>query len=216
MNRQTDRQINHKVLRVVVGCIALLLAPTVYFLSGSDKPLTSISISYWTDSRDIFVGSLVAVGFFLSAYNGGGNGRDCEYFLSKAACVFAICVAFFPTEGFSQEDIPVRWVRAITEILNTRPQYVHYFSAILFFACLIAMMWFFSKRAMAKGKAGRAYFYRTVSVLMATGIIVLGIYGRMTHSSNTTLLIEIWGLSLFGIGWLVAGSYKTDPLLDKQ
>lgn len=209
-----DRQINHKVLRVIVGCIALLLAPTVYLLSGNENTLTSISISYWTDSRDIFVGSLIVVGFFLSAYNGGGNGRDWEYILSKAACVFAVCVAFFPTEGFGQQDIPAKWILTITETLGTRPQYVHYTSAILLFACLIALMWFFSKKAMKKGKAGRAYFYRSVSVLMASGIIGLAIYGRITHSSNTTLLIEIWGLTLFGIGWLTAGSYKTDPFLE--
>lgn len=210
-----NRQINHKVLRVIVGCIALSLAPTVYLLSGSEYPLTSISISYWTDSRDIFVGSLIAVGFFLSAYNGGGNGRDWEYFLSKAACMFAVCVAFFPTEGFNAKDIPARWILAITETLNTRPEYVHYAAAILLFACLIAMMWFFSKRAMKKGKPGRACFYRSISVLMASGIIALEVYGRITHSGITVLVIEIWGLTLFGIGWLVAGSYKTDPRLEK-
>lgn len=62
-----DRQINHKTMRVIVGAIAVLLAPTVYLLAGSEEALSSISISYWTDAHDIFVGSLVVVGFFLSA-----------------------------------------------------------------------------------------------------------------------------------------------------
>lgn len=210
-----NRQINHKVMRVIVGCIAILISPTVYLLSGRGNELTSISISYWTDSRDIFVGSLIAVGFFLSAYNGTGNKRDWEYFLSKAACFFAICVALFPTKGFSSSDIPAKWVSAITEKMNTQSTYIHYGSAILLFACLIAMMWFFSIRAMGKGKPRRAYFYRTDSVFMAVGIIGLFVYGQITNLSKMILFIEIWGLTLFGIGWLVAGSYKTEKLLDK-
>lgn len=72
------REINYKTMRVVVGIIAILLAPLVHFFSGSQEELTSISISYWTDARDIFVGSLVAVGFFLFAYNGQGGKADGE------------------------------------------------------------------------------------------------------------------------------------------
>lgn len=210
-----NRQINYKVMRVIVGCIAILLAPTVYWLSGSENEFTSISISYWTDSRDIFVGALIAVGFFLSAYNGAGGEKDWEYFLSKAACIFAVCVALFPTKGFSNLDVPAKWVLAITETTKIPSIYIHNGSAILLFACLITMMWFFSNRAMRKGKSGRAYFYRTVSVLMSVGIVGLFVYGRITNSNYMVLLIEIWGLTLFGFGWLVAGSYKTETRLEK-
>ena len=62
------RQINHKTMRAMVGVIALFLAPAVWLLSDVDQPLTSISISYWTNAGDIFVGALIAVGFFLFAY----------------------------------------------------------------------------------------------------------------------------------------------------
>jgi len=199
------RQINHKMMRVIVGVTALLLSPAVWLLSGDIKELTSISISYWTDSRDIFVGSLIAVGFFLSAYNGANEEkRDREYYLSKMACVFAICVALFPTKGFSELDIPAKWVRAIAETIGLEPQFIHIVSAGLLFACLIALMWFFSIRAMKKGKPHRAYFYRTVSILMGGGIIGLSLI------SDTVFWVEVWGLTLFGLGWLVAGSYKSE------
>ena len=33
----SKRQINHKVMRVIVGVIALLLSPVVWLLSGSEK-----------------------------------------------------------------------------------------------------------------------------------------------------------------------------------
>ena len=54
-----ERQINYKTMRIMVGLIAILLAPTVYWLANSSQPLTSISISYWTDAGDVFVGSLL-------------------------------------------------------------------------------------------------------------------------------------------------------------
>jgi hypothetical protein len=206
----SKRQINHKVMRVVVGVIALLLSPVVWFLSDSESELTSISISYWTDSRDIFVGSLVVVGFFLSAYNGVGNGRDWEYRLSKLACVFAICIAIFPTEGFSDVNTPAKWVRAISELVGLAPESIHSGAAVLLFACLIALMWFFSVRAMNKGKSHRAFFYRAISVLMAVGIIGLLLIGSLLKLNDTIFWVEIWGLTLFGLGWLAAGSYKTE------
>jgi len=204
------RQINYKVMRVIVGVIALLLSPVVWFLSGSEKSLTSVSISYWTDSRDIFVGSLIAVGFFLSAYNGAGNGRDWEYLLSKVACAFAICVAIFPTKGFSPEDIPANWVQALAGSIGLAPGVIHYGAAVLLFACLIALMWFFSVHAMKKGKTGRSYFYRGVSILMVVGIAGLFLMGKVLGREDTIFWVEVWGLTLFGLGWLVAGSYRSD------
>ena len=207
-----NRQINHKTMRAVIGAIACLLAPTVYFLSDTKEELTSISISYWTNSGDIFVGSLIAVGFFLFAYNGTGNGRDWEFYLSKASCIFAVCVALFPTKGFNDKDhIPPTWTTSISSAIGLEPGKIHYGAAILLFSCLIAMMWFFSNRAMKKKKPGRALTYRIISVLMIVGIIVLFLIGKFFQLNNTVLLVEIWGLTLFGIGWFVAGSYKTEP-----
>lgn len=199
-------------MRAVVGAIAFLLAPVTYILADAEKPLTSISISYWSNSGDLFVGSLIAVGFFLLAYNGTGDGRDWEFYLSKAACVFATCVALFPTTGFDvKQDIPPTWTTAITKKFGLEPVNIHFGSAILLFACLIAMMWFFSNRAKKKGKPGRALAYRIISISMLVGIVALFAYGKANDLDNTVLLVEVWGLTLFGSGWLLAGLYKTDP-----
>jgi hypothetical protein len=209
-NLSSRRQINHKVMRVIIGAIALLLSPIVWLLSGSENELTSISISYWTDSHDIFVGSLIVVGFFLSAYNGAGEKRDWEYYISKVAWVFAICVAIFPTVGFSDVDVPAEWVQAVSGLIGLAPETIHSGAAALLFICLIALMWFFSDRAMKKGKPKRAIFYRTVSVLMGSGIVGLLVIGNVLKLNDTIFWVEVWGLTLFGIGWLVAGSYRTD------
>lgn len=205
------RQIDYKTMRIVVGLIALLLAPTVCWLADVDKPLTSISISYWTNSHDLFVGALIAVGFFLSAYNGTGYRRDWEFYLSKVSFVCATCVALFPTEGFDPcTNIPPSWTVRVADAVGLKPQFIHYGSAILLFSCLIALMWFFAGRAEKKGKRGRARTYRAISLLMVGGIVVLFALGKRYDLEKVTLYIETWALTLFGIGWLLAGCYRTN------
>lgn len=203
-----SRQINHKTMRVVVGIIALVLSPLTYFLSGVH--LTSISGSYWTDAQDIFVGSLVAVGFFLSAYNGAESKRDLEFYLSKFACLFALCVAFFPTEDKIGNGMPAVWIESISGALGLKTMYIHYGAAVALFVSLVIMMWFFSVRAKMKGKQFRAYLYRGISIAMAVGIIGFIIAGQCCGLKSYIFWLEFWGLSLFGLGWLIAGSYKTE------
>lgn len=206
-----DRQINHKTMRLIIGLIAVLLAPMVMLLANAEQPLTSISISYWTDAQDIFVGSLVAVGFFLSAYNGRSETIDWEFCLSKAACVFAIVVALFPTDGFSNKDIPPAWISTVSKIFRLEPTQIHYSAAVLLFVCLIAMIWFFPNRAACKGKPIRALIYRVIACSMVIGIVGIFILGELIFDwDNTVLLIEFFGLTLFGAGWFLAGTYKTE------
>lgn len=203
------RIINHKTMRRVIGVIAIGMPITVLLLSDYQK-LTSISISYWTDSRDIFVGSLIAVGFFLFAYNGTGNRRDSEYWLSKAACIFAICVAFFPTEGFSDEDKPAKWILDFTESIGQTPDIIHNGSAILLFLCLFFLMLFFSCRAKDKGKLNRSKFYLVVSLCMLFGMPSVYFIGNAYEWYDTIFWVELVGLLLFGIGWFAAGFYHTE------
>ena len=208
-DQDSRRVINHKRMRVVVGIIAVLLSPVVWVLAGESPELTSVSISYWTDSRDVFVGSLIAVGFFLSAYNGAGDGKDWEYYLSRAGWILATCVAIFPTAGFDELDVPAAWVMAVSQLLCLTPEKIHYTAAILLFACLFALIWFFSNRAKQKGKPGRAAFYRATGIAMILGIAVLMLAGWVFWA-------EAWGLTLFGIGWFVAGTYKHEDPASQQ
>lgn len=208
-----NRQINHKMMRVIVGCIAILLAPTVYWLANSDNPMTSISIAYWTDSRDIFVGSAIAIGFFLSAYNGTGEKKDWEYYLSKMAGLFAVCIAFFPTKNTLNEAVAVKWIQNTVTYMGSTTETIHNISAICLFTCLIILMWFFSSRAISKGKPHRAYIYRAISILMGLGIISIFFLGKMVFKLDSTVFwVEVWGLTLFGTGWLIAGSYTTETI----
>ena len=205
------RVINHRRMRRIVGYIAFLLPPVVVWLSGYDG-LSSISISYWTDSQDIFVGSLFAVGFFLAAYNGIGKCGRLEKYLSRFACVFAVLVALFPTSNFEGEpDLPPGWVRFVSDHFGLEPQAIHFVSAVLLFVCLCFMLLVFSFRASRKGKAHRSFVYLALSLGMAIGLPVMYLileYGLQRY--DAVFFVEWAGLWLFGFGWFLAGAYKVE------
>lgn len=207
-----ERVINHRRMRQLVGYIAFLLPPVVVLLSGK-KGLDSISISYWTDSQDIFVGALFAVGFFLAAYNGRGKCGRLEKGLSRAACLFAILVALFPTTGFDPKDVPHAWVSFLARIVGQEPPVIHYFSAVLLFVCLFLMLVVFSFRASRKGKPLRSLMYLFFSLGMLLGLPTLYIILEcIFHRSDTIFWVEWAGLWLFGFGWFLAGTYKVEHI----
>ena len=89
--------IDYLTLRTVVGCIGLLLP--VGLLAGnslvtSDLP-DSMSAYYYTDTRNLFVGALCALGVFLISYAGFD---DWDRWLTNVAGGGAILVAFLPTK----------------------------------------------------------------------------------------------------------------------
>ena len=203
------RIINHKVLRKGTGIIALLLPFVAVWLSG-EKELTSVSVSYWTDSGDIFVGSLIAVAFFLAAYNGTSNCRkDTEYYLSKCAGFFALVVALIPTNCNLNDcaEVP-EWVSKIT---FDKAPFIHNFAAIFLFILLFLLISFFARRAKYKEKLPRSRFYSAISLGMLIGMPLVYVIGHYVNWYNPIYGVEFLGLVLFGMGWLTAGSYKSEP-----
>lgn len=204
-DQTNTRIVNHKFLRQGTGIIALLMPFAVQWLSGPESSVSSISASYWTDSGDIFVGSLVAVAFFLAAYNGTGLcHKDGEYWLSKAAGLFALFVALVPTGKTNCN--PPQWVYKMTFGHTTL---VHYISAISLFICLFLLINFFARRAKYKGKPLRAKIYSAIGLGMLIGMPAVFFIGPLFGLKNEIYWVEVLGLVLFGAGWLVAGSYKT-------
>ncbi len=209
---QPRRVINHKTLRKGTGLVALLMPWLVVFLSGlPEAELPSVSASYWTDSRDIFVGCLMAVAFFMMAYNGTGScRRDLEFWLSKVAGVSAVFVALFPSGcTLNQCGNTAEWVMYLSSGCHA---YIHLAAAILLFVCLILLIAFFSLRAKNKGKLFRSRIYFTISLSMLVGMPAVFAIGHYTDWYQPTFWVEWMGLTLFGVGWIIAGWYKSEPV----
>ena len=89
----SNKVFDYRALRLLMGVIAIALPVVVSFRSSI--PLSSISASYYTESRDFFVGLLFFVAAFLFAYKGNAS---TEGRASNIACLAAIMVAIFPTD----------------------------------------------------------------------------------------------------------------------
>jgi hypothetical protein len=103
--------ISYLSLRQAIGFIGLLL-PFVLVLgkvlfSGAGLE-TSISLYYYTNMGDVFVGSLCAIGTFLMSYR-GFDLKD--QIAGKLGGLFAITVALFPT---SPKGVPSETWTSIT------------------------------------------------------------------------------------------------------
>lgn len=187
-------EIDHHVLKLIVGLVALSLANLTAWLSHST--LGSISAAYYEDgwSRDLFIGFLFAISSFLFAYNGEGVA---EMILSKIAALAALVVVLFPCRCGESPDMST---------------YVHFTAAAIMFVVLAGFCVMFYKRAQAKDNRQarwRSYIYAACAVTIVLVIAVLGIdnfTGQHLGSKlpRLTFYGEEAGLVAFGISWLVA------------
>ncbi len=202
------RQIDFRSMRMVIGLLAFFVSPVVWFLA--ERTLDSISISYWTAAGDVFVGTLVAIAFFMFAYEGSSGRRDLEYWLSKISSFFALLIAFFPTSGFDDGGpyVPAWWASKVAGFLHVEVPTIHFTSAIIFFGCLTTVIFFFAGRAKEKGHPQRAIVYRTIGILIVAGIAAGTLAITVLDFEGALFYTEWWALAWFGTGWFLAGSYR--------
>ncbi len=190
----SDREIDHRTLKLIVGVVALSLAGLTSVFART--AITSISASYYEGgwSQSIFIGFLFSIAAFLLAYN--GLSRD-EMILSKVASVAGLGVALFPCRCDSH-----------TEMIP----YVHGASASVMFLILTYFCYGFFRGARSKGypqAQARATIYALCGIAILLSILALA----FDHFSGGTLSAtmprltfygEATGLIAFGISWLTA------------
>ncbi len=190
----TDREIDHRTLKLIVGIVALSLAGLTSWFART--AITSISAAYYEVgwSQSIFIGFLFAIAAFLLAYN--GLSRD-EMILSKVASAAGLGVALYPCRCDNH-----------TEMVP----YVHGVSASVMFLVLTYFCYGFFRRARSKGypqAQARATIYALCGIAILLSILALA----FDHFSGRTLSARIprltfygeaTGLIAFGISWLIA------------
>jgi hypothetical protein len=198
----TPLVISYLGLRKAVGFIGLLL-PIVLalgkiLLEGSGLQC-SISAYYHTDMRNVFVGSLCAIGVFIGSYR-GYDIRD--EIAGRIASVFAIGVALFPTNRCDAAASPIsklHWT----------------FAAILFLTLAYFCLALFTKtapdRPPTRQKLQRNALYRACGYAIVASILIIGI-DKFVPSVNTWLApispvfwLESIAVIAFGLAWLTKG-----------
>ncbi|MBD3319606.1 MAG: DUF998 domain-containing protein [Chitinivibrionales bacterium] len=193
-------------LRRAIGILGIALpfiislGALIIFRTGIQR---SISSYYHTGMRDVFVGILCVIGFFLLSYKGWDLRDDIA---GDLACAFAVGLAFFPTapDGALARDV----------IFIGR---VHLFFATLFFAALIYFsLVLFTKTDPAKPPAQKKLIrnnvYRICGFTMIFCIVLIAAYYALPDSLQYRIKpihpifwLESCAIIAFGISWFVKG-----------
>jgi len=178
-----------------MGLIALTLPEIVVALAGNS--LSSISASYYSNARDMFVGQLFVVGAFLFAYNGHSDG---ESYASKVASLAALCVAYFPT---ACDGCPVG-----------ASSIVHYLAAALLFS-ILAYFCFVPFQKGIKNKTGKEKVRRKwiyficgsvmIVCMVAVAVSNLFVAPEIVMKWRITFWGEAIALTAFGMAWIASG-----------
>lgn len=212
--------ISYKQLRFAVGAIGIALPFVLAIGTGLFRLIlpdsagfaTSISGYYYTGMRNVFVGSLCAIGIFLGAYRGHD---DDDRIAGNFACVFAIGVALFPTspaESYTDFRQYIGWF--------------HYFFAGALFLTLAYFCLSLFTRTHPKGeppppgplspqKVKENKVYRVSGWLILGSILLIGVLQVLFLNSWSpfqdpfpTWLYPVYWLEavavvFFGISWVV-------------
>ena len=197
--------ISYMTLRKLVGLLGIAL-PFVLVAGGAlifgVGQQSSISSYYHTPMRNVLVGTLCVIGFFLLSYRGYERKDDVA---GNLACLFAVGVAFFPTAP--DGDVSRR-----IEIIG----YVHLAFAAAFFATLIYFsLCLFTKTTPGarptRQKLWRNMVYRICGYVMAAcmlGILAISLIPGAREASQAfapVFWLEGIAVIAFGTSWLTKG-----------
>jgi hypothetical protein len=197
------------LLRMLVGAVgialpfALVIGERVLF--DDDRLGTSLSGYYHTGVRDIFVGSLCAIGLFLLTYMAFHYVWD--NVLSIVGGLAALGVALFPTGGPSPlTPVQEKW----SEPTVSR---IHFICAVVFILSLAAISFLFGYREGRKAGSGPRHkaYWRSLHWLCGAVILVAVAYVAVTkafgwHDGHSILYGEAITALAFGVSWLTKGA----------
>ena len=224
-----DMAFDYKALRLMVGLIAFLLPWTVIIITGAVT--SSISASYHTDVRDLFVGALFVIGALMLAYNGHKfelseenagkfwkwlntywegairfrivQRRHEERMVSLLGGMASIAAALCPTLCEAEGCTPdlKSRIHSLAAVVL--------FSAVVYF-CLVGFL------DQVRGKDGRAKLRARIYLVCGIGMIVvllacLAAPRILTVDVANALAVTFWAetaaLSLFGVAWMTASKF---------
>lgn len=195
--------VSYLFLRRAIGFIGALLPvalPLGYAIgTGKWRLMASISSYYYSDMRNLFVGSLCCVGVFLICY----RYRRWDDVFATVAGACAIGVAFCPPKPADASHLA-----AIAGVL-------HVVFAALFLLAMALMCWFLFTRSdqpagqRTAAKNARNLVYRVCAVLIVVFIALAGASAFASQSFIDTVHPLFWceagATFAFGFAWFVKG-----------
>jgi hypothetical protein len=194
MHTPQRNDIDHRVLKLMVGLVGLFLASATSFFSSDTILSISQSHCYGGWARDFFVGTMFAIAAFMAAYNGFSRK---EMWVAKVTALAAVGVAWFPTRCPTQDEIIPG---------------AHVISSVIMFLMLAMLCRIFYLRAKSRGLVRanrRAVLYAVCgfAILIAMGLVAIDHFlGSPVKSVIPRLEFYCQQVALiaFGVAWLAA------------
>ncbi len=196
--------ISYLGLRKAIGMIGLLLP---FVLAIGEELIygagiqSSISSYYYTGMRDVFVGSMCAIGVFLLSYKGYERQDDIA---GNIACVFAVGLALIPT---SPDLNPTEHQRLYGDI--------HLVFATGFFLVLAYFsLWLFRKTDNSKPptqqKLQRNLVYMVCGYMIVGALMFIVLVKQLPVDAplmhyDPVFWLESIAVVSFGVSWLTKG-----------
>jgi len=165
--------------------------------------LNSISASYHTRMRDIFVGTLVSVGVFLFCYRGPDKQDN---WLTNIAGLCALGIALIATYPAGKALCPF-----IAEVLPHHGVY-HFAFAVVFFLIISYLAIFrfkkLSRPYITKQKETRNKVYVICGIIILLSLVaiaLINLYDKLYHADTSIALPETIAIMTFGVAWLTKG-----------
>jgi len=201
---------SYMVLRTLIGVLGIslpfLCLAWDFAFNGGAVP-DSISLHYYLNFRDVFVGVLSAVSFFLITYRGYGLVDD---LVTWAIGLAGLATALFPCEN-------AEWEEKVSLLMldNGVTNGVHLFGAGTFFTLLAFNSLFLftkSNAPIARGsrKYWRNFVYVACGVAILLPLVAMALATVLTspefrQRTKLILILEAIMLVSFGVSWLVKG-----------
>ena len=190
-------------LRRAVGWIGILL-PFVLMLGliiifRGDGILDSISMYYYSKKRNVLVGALCGIGFFLFFYRGYDNWKRVNWdeWITNIGGILAVAIAFCPTTECGKLDLMGIF---------------HFIFAAVFFTLLaLYSIFVFTRKSgkITRQKRTRNKIYIACGIIMILSMIAIGIYVMFIESESRKYPVTFWSetiaLAAFGLSWLTKG-----------
>jgi hypothetical protein len=210
---------SYLIMRVVIGALGialpfLLVLGEPLLFDGQPFPRGSLSAYYYSGMREVFVGTLCAIGVFLVTYKVAERSRENR--LSIYAGLAAIVVALFPTSRPGRAVMPTPLQNLLGE---TTVEWIHFSAAAVFIGSLAVISWYFAKPPPVQTGERSPSFWRKYHLLCAGFIVaalaLAAVAGFTGEPDKGLLIAEAVAIFAFGASWFMKG-LEVDVLLGRE
>jgi hypothetical protein len=205
-----DLVISYRLLRKALGVIAIAMPFVLAFGAYAYEGVPwagSVSAYYYTSMRDVFVGTMFAIGVFLCCYRGYDR---LDNVLTSVAGFAAAAIGLLPMEPEYSKVLMSKYggVGDPMCYLPHLPFGFHFAAAATFFAVVSYLVTFrftlSDQSPPAPAKHARNRVYRVCGAIMMACLATIGIL-KWRAPQASIVVPEIGAIVAFAVAWLTKG-----------